>query len=398
MRLAAPKMLRWALVGVLLIAVITGFIPLSTGSPLPLTDMLDVWLILLGFTCVTRGRIESPLVFGLVAAYTIACVVPAIITQAPLSEFLRAYRWLLYLLLMILAIGRSWGDRPNLVRLTWFLLIAASVKYALMTLVLDSARPVLFLENNFEIPLFFGLVILTYNQLGKRRVAAVGLAGLIALLSQSRSGILAFACLVVFAFFASPGRMKALRALLFGIPLGSAAVGYVFASRSAGEIQMDRARFFNVFKHNVADWDLATWMFGTTPLTPLSTGSCASLSFYQSLIYSPEYDTCYSVVLHSFGMRVVYDAGILGLVLAFGIPLFAMLKSGVSKKVAFALLAIAVTNALSVSSINNPYVALPIFLAILYAGTNRQLPDSGELQATLNQPVVPDVTKRRIAP
>ena len=365
---AVPKFVRYALVGILALAVATGFIPLRDGSPLPLTGLLDIWLVLLGIASLIGGRVVSPPAIALVGTYALSRVIPAILTQAPPSEFLRAYRWLLYLLVMLLVIGRTWGPTPKISTLTWFLLSTATLKYLLTFAIYGSdVRPILFLENNFEIPLFFGLVIITFKTLGRWRMLAVGMCGIVGLLSQSRSGILAFACLLVFVLFATPGKAKAIRATVVGIPMVGAGTAYVFTSRAEGESSLDRVHFLEVFMDDVKDWDLTNWIFGTPPLTQMNPESCDRLRDYPELLYSTDYNTCYSVILHSFGMRVVYDAGIVGLLLAFGIPLFAMLKANVDKGVALSLMAIAVTNALSVSSINNPYVALPMFLAILCA-------------------------------
>ncbi len=47
----------------------------------------------------------------------------------------------------------------------------------------------------------------------------------------------------------------------------------------------------------------------TTPLLP---ASCADLSYYQTLFSYAGDGRCYSVILHSFIMRVIYDHGIIG--------------------------------------------------------------------------------------
>tara|TARA_B100000678_G_C18106791_1_gene461144 strand:- start:533 stop:829 length:297 start_codon:yes stop_codon:yes gene_type:complete len=66
-------------------------------------------------------------------------------------------------------------------------------------------------------------------------------------------------------------------------------------------------------------------------------------------------------------MRVVFDAGIFGLLLALFVAWYAMKSARVPLSVNLALLAVAFSNGFSVSGLNNPYVALPIVLAILLA-------------------------------
>lgn len=68
-------------------------------------------------------------------------------------------------------------------------------------------------------------------------------------------------------------------------------------------------------------------------------------------------------------MRVVFDAGLLGLVLAFGLIISTLRKAGVGWPLTLAVTAIALSNSFSVSGPNNPWVALVVLIAILFAGT-----------------------------
>lgn len=71
-------------------------------------------------------------------------------------------------------------------------------------------------------------------------------------------------------------------------------------------------------------------------------------------------------------MRVIYDAGLIGLALSILVPWFVMRRAGVGLALTAALTAISLANGASVSGINNPYVALPILVAILTAHTVTQ--------------------------
>lgn len=87
------------------------------------------------------------------------------------------------------------------------------------------------------------------------------------------------------------------------------------------------------------------------------------------------------MIFHAFVMRVIFDAGLLGLALAFGVIIYAMRKSGVSWLLTLCITAIALANGLSVSGPNNPWVAIVVLVAILLAGNSQRA-----LEAKKNSP------------
>lgn len=163
---------------------------------------------------------------------------------------------------------------------------------------------------------------------------------------------------------------------------------YTFQQRSIGATSIDRLNFLNVFLAEAQTWNILTWIFGTTPITPLSSGGCSRLSFYESLFSSAGDGSCYSVILHSFLMRVVFDAGLLGLLASILIPWLLMRWNYVSRLSALTLTGIAIVNGASVSGINNPYVALPILLAILVSRIHAQESKYQPSYATLSKSTI----------
>lgn len=365
-----PRVFGVALYSFLLIAAVVSFANLGGHSPLPTTALLDVWIVCFMAYCLVWGRTEEWLAFIFVVLYAVTRVFPAVATDAPLYDFAQAYRWVLYLMVFTVAVGRIWAGTRWLVITTWLLIGMAFVK-AVATLVVLGAdvRPTLLIENNFELALFSGLVAVIYRHLrGKERLGIMLLLGGLTFLSGSRSGAIAFFILAAFAV------SQARRASLLMQYLGALAIAVValvtvsiFESRTAQSGRIDRVHFFDVFLSETSDWGLFRWLFGTMPITPLSFGACSELSYYEKLFSSSGDGSCYSVILHAFNMRVVFDAGLLGLVLCLGVTWYAMRKAGVSVGVATTLLGIAVTNGFSVSGLNNPYVALPIIVAIVTA-------------------------------
>lgn len=365
-----PRIVEFSLYSIVAIVAFFGLI--KSGKEVSFaTEMLDAWFVLTCAVLFFRGKLRAPVALGLFVIYCVSRFVPLLYTSAPTSEFLRAYRWLLYLTVFLLAIGWEWSTRRLLTKLTISLLCVALTKYVVTVLLkgMDS-RPTLFLENNFELPLFVGLVVVTYKFLGKWKAFAVFLVAGLVLLGQSLSGALAFACLIAFVLwdlFQSHLRLRPIIPLL-GFSALLAPIAVVLSRK---QVASDRAKFLDVFLGETASWHIDNWILGTMPLTPLSPEGCSRLSYWTSLTFNTDLNQCYSVILHSFGLRVIFDAGITGAIIAFAVPVFACIAARVQPEIWVTLIAIAATNALSVSSLNNPYMAMPIVLAILVCGKPR---------------------------
>lgn len=366
-----PRFLRIVLYGLILIAAVTSVPQLGMYSPVPVGTLVDVWIIVFILTCVLRGRTQSVLLLLLLLGYLLSRFVPAIMTESPMPDFLQAYRWVLYLIAFALAIGRRWGPTRPLMHVAWLVIALALLKTVATIAVLGpSKRSGLLIENNFELALFCGLVAVLYSSMTYRaRMWTMLLLGALVVTSGSRSGAVAFAILVVYAVSQARGVSLFGRYIIaLAIPVLVYGVVQVFENR-ADVGGVDRLNFLGVFLSETTTWSPVTWLIGTTPLTPLSAGGCNSLAYYQALFSSSADGSCYSVVLHAFAMRVVYDAGIVGLVGAFAVTIYAMRRANVRPWLTAALALIAMANSFSVSGLNSPYVALPILIAIAMAGT-----------------------------
>lgn len=370
-RSAVPRLVMWALYLILIVAAVSSLPFIGQYGPLPTTALLDAWIILFVAACIIRGRTETVPLLLFLGGYLLTRIIPALVTGSPLEDFAQAYRWILYLIAFAFAVGRQWLPLQPLIRVMWALLFMAFGKAAATFVLLGPGeRPGLLLENNFELALFSGLIAVLYRHLGRAGWLAIIVLGLHTVLSGSRSGAVAFLILALYAI----SQVKLTRRNMFGQFLAVCAIPvlvlipvWVFSSRIES-VQIDRLNFLNVFLNETRDWNLWNWLFGTVPITPLSDG-CLQLSFYQALFSSVGDGSCYSVILHAFLMRVIFDAGLFGAVLAFGVAWYAMRRAGTHWKLAACLILIAGANSLSVSGLNNPYVALPILLAIATAGS-----------------------------
>lgn len=364
-----PAVLRNSLYALLLSAGVTSLPLLGRFSPLPVTALLDAWLLALLGWALFKGKTKSLALIGLLSVYLLSRTVPAVLFNAPVDDFLQAYRWVLYLVIFAAAMGRKWGSPKSLRRVTLALLVMAIIKSAATLVLLGRGqRPGLLLENNFELALFSGLIVVTYQFLGKSRWLAVVGLGALTIMDESRSGAVAFVIVAGYAVSQAKSANLFLRYLLaLALPALAFVAVLVFEARARTSSGIDRLNFARIFLENTSDWNAIQWIFGTTPITPLNPASCLQLSYYESLFSSRGDGTCYSVILHAFNLRVIYDAGLLGLCLAAVVTWLAMRRSGASLAITVALSAIAFTNGLSVSGLNNPYVALPVILAIVFA-------------------------------
>jgi hypothetical protein len=376
-RQEVPRLLRGALYALLVVAGVASLPFIGAYGPLPTTTLLDAWMIIFIVTCFVRGRTQHAVLFLLLVGYLLTRVIPAVAISAPVTDFLQAYRWILYLIAFALAVGRPWGRIKPVIGVTWALLSMALAKAAATYVFLGPGeRPGLLLENNFELALFSGLLAIVYTHLGRGKFWAIAMLGALTVLAGSRSGAIAFVILAVYAVFQARNANLLVKYVLFcAIP----AVGFVavsiFESREQVGRPVDRLNFLDVFLIETRDWTPLTWLFGTTPITPLSDVACARLSYFQLLFASTNDGTCYSVILHAFVLRVLFDAGIVGLLIAFAVTLFTLRKGGVAWGLTGTLALIAFSNGFSVSGLNNPYVALPILLAIVLAARSGYDPD-----------------------
>jgi hypothetical protein len=284
--------------------------------------------------------------------------------SASLPDFVQAYKSYIYLVALAFVVRKAAFQGRRLARVTTFLVAAFLLKYA-YSLVLGLAdRPGIFIENNFELIMLIGLVHLAWPYLGSRQtVVFLGLAATV-LISGSRSAALGLLCVYVGLYLRTSIRTWPLH--IAGVTAVGYAVLSVFTSRAAddGAVELDRLVFLNTFLYEVRDWPLWEFLTGSFPLTPLSPGSCASLSFYEILFSRTDPGTCYSVILHSFFLRGAFDHGVLGVVLLYALVWRGLRRSGTSVRDALSLLMLITVSGFSVSAFNNVFVAIVLAVAM----------------------------------
>ncbi|MGW9113399.1 hypothetical protein [Microbacterium sp. NPDC055683] len=367
-----PGWLSTLLYAILTIGGLASLPNIGSYSLLPVGTLLDAWIALFVAYCIVKGRTRTTGTILLLGAYFLTRVVPALYIGAPLGDFFQAYRWVFYLAAFCFAVGKSWGSVTPLKRVLWTLL-ALSFAKAVATLFVRglSARSGLLTENNFELALYCAAAIAIWPHLSSReRRWTLALLAAVVVLSGSRSGTIAFAVVLIFAISQARQASLVFRYLVvLIIPLAVYAIIEIFVSRAESG-GVDRINFLNVFLRETSDWNLIEWMVGTVPITPLSPEGCNTLAYYVYLFSSTGDGSCYSVIFHAFMMRVIFDAGLLGLFLTLFIAWSTLRGSGSSLATTLAVVGIAIANSFSVSGFNSPYVAVAVLISISVAGSS----------------------------
>lgn len=364
---ARSHKLATALQAILIISAILSFTQLDAFTPISTSLLLDAWLLITGaLVFFTNKHRRTRHVIILVVYLAVVIVFASLSTNSTLSDTAQAYRWVVYMIALVAIAGKELFSSSSITRFGRTLIYLAFLKYFLAKVVFNATeRPGLFIENNFELALFCGIAIILIRINGRQELATVFTLTAITLLSGSRSGVVTLA--IVWAFLILSSKLsKVTKALLVSIatPAIAALVFYIFNARyieDGGNI--DRLNFLQHFLYNVESWNLINWLFGTTPMTPLDTATCGSLAYYSELFSIKADGTCYSVILHAFLLRVVFDAGIVGLAFCTLAPISSMRAMTNDWMYIGALVSIAIVNSFSVSGFNNPYTIIPIIAA-----------------------------------
>ena len=349
--------------GVLGLAVV-GVLSAGAWNVLPAESLLEGVFILTTAFCVARpnraGRLMLVVALAYVALKTGLMVLRG---NSPWLDFIQAYKAYFYLIALAFFVRRRIFSGPRLATVVMVLLSACLVKYGYSQVFGMDSRPGVYFENNYELIMIVGLFYLAWPYLGRRRALMLGVLTLVVLLSGSRSGALALLLLFVVLIVRRSNRFWPLHILGFGVV--GVAVMTLFASRDPAGVQsIDRYNFLQIFLHEVQHWPLWEFLTGSYPITPLSPESCTALSYYDTLFSKTTPGVCYSVILHAYLMRGIFDQGVLGLGLLYVLVWMALRRSRASMRDAVLLLGILTISGTSVSAFNNVFAAIMLAVAL----------------------------------
>ncbi|PMH28222.1 hypothetical protein BCU71_06530 [Vibrio lentus] len=243
-----------------------------------------------------------------------------------------------------------------------FLLFSFAVKYSVL-IVLGYDRPMLLVENNYELLMlimFYAFISVYYT----KNVKLSLMLYFVVFVSGSRSALVT---LMAVEFILNSKRidfMFFIKSIIGLICLYIAQL--VFISRM-GELsidEIDRVRFFLYFLNELKNYDFYNLLFGVHSYVPLDSDTCFDLKFYKSF-FDKNTGDCYSSIFHAFNIRIIYDHGLLVMVVYFIVLIKVLFDNLESRSLILSLFTSIFLNGMSVSSLNNFYAVFPICVILL---------------------------------
>ena len=356
------------IIGFILVLAVFGIFSIYNFNVLPTKFLLIVLVSLLCIlflsTTLIRGRVIVNKYLFVITTISVFYIFVTFLNSVILHkvyflDYCIAYLSFFYLIVLSILYNKIPIDPRIFKKFFYILLCFFFLKYLITRIFGFMNRPGIFTENNYEL-LFLAFLILAYHHIYKKiSFLWIVIIFSIYILSESRSGILILATLLIFIFSDFSRKKDLLRFFIIFI-VSSISVFMVMKYRMASlSIEdTDRFRFFLVFLREIKGWNILNFLFGKHPLTPLSYQSCQELSFYKSLFSYSGKNICYAIILHAYVLRVLFNHGILGFIFVFYSVYKIILLSGYSNKEAFLVLLLLLINGLSVSSINNIFSVL----------------------------------------
>lgn len=349
----------------IIIITLFGLVSFPINDSIPSRLILEFFFFASGI-CVFFFSKNKLLPFQIIMIFYIffMYLVMATFYYGKILDFLLIYKSHIYFIFIFGFVGNRYFRSGDLAKILKILILLFFCKYLLWKLLGVSDRPQMYGENNFE--LIFLLLLYIIVEFFEERIEKLYLflLVLVFLMSGSRSGLAA----LIFVLTVVNFKKFDIKLFVGGIFLLilMVIIFNIFQSRlgSGGIDDIDRLRFFRYFLYDIRDWGVLNYLFGTAPITPMSNVTCSALASYDNLFSYHEAHVCYSVILHGYNVRMVYDHGLWGLFLAFYIVFYFLRSVGWSIRYTFAFLGTAFLTGLSISSLNNIFVVLGLAIAV----------------------------------
>lgn len=284
-----------------------------------------------------------------------------------LADFLIIYKSFIYLFMLSFFVGKQILPQVFLRKLFNLLLVLFTLKYILMKIFGFGfqGRPELFTENNFEIIMILILYIGVYSREQCINKKDLFYLSIIFVLSGSRSGIACFFILLFFIDFGRSIKIKLLKYILLAICLVGVLIIFFNRLGSQSIEDIDRIKFLFSFISEIKTWQVHNYIFGSSFMTPMSPSTSRALSYYHELFSDHSVLLTYSVVLHSFVLRTIFDHGIFGFCSLFYSIWRYLTFCLYTKNEKLIIVLILIATGLSVSSLNSIFVSLSLGLLLI---------------------------------
>ncbi|EMG9895041.1 MULTISPECIES: hypothetical protein [Enterobacteriaceae] len=358
------------IISIIIILSIGGLITYGSGgkefyNALPVESILDVTLIaIIIFNITNKFSTQEFFLSFILASYLLITVLIFLYRNNEgylLTDYILIYKCIFYLFLLSIPM-RSEINNYEILEVFNVLVLLYFLKYSISIFFFGIARPGIFVENNYELMLIILLYFAIMFHGVKVNPYIILIFYAVVLLSGSRSGIASFILARLFINNNKSSIIKTVSYVISFTILAAIAI-FLFYSRmdNGGIKDIDRVVFLFVFLNEWGSFNFIDYLIGKDIITPLSYGSCHQLSYYSTL-FSGTSGTCFSVILHSFILRTLYDHGILGLLFVSIVIYFILRRCMFSKKFIFVTMGIILFNSLSVSALNSIFVIFSLLL------------------------------------
>ncbi len=348
---------------------LAGLATYSDYNILPATPIFELVLFATAALLIRKPR--KKIAFFLFISFfyvSLSFAYSAFITGTHILDYAQAYKAFIYIIPLCFFYRRKVFSSDQLCVFVKVLLIFFLLKYS-YSIVLNvnermGSRPAILVENNFELIFLITVFYIASPFLGKTKNFWFLVLAIITVISGSRSSL--GALMIAFAGIYLNRLTIKTAFYLFLFLLLTIVVFFIFYSRlEGGDIEsIDRFRFMLIFIEETKNWGLPNYAFGTAPVTPLSGTSCSLLGYYQTLFSYSGDGSCYSVILHSYIMRALFDHGLVGLAFLFLFIYRALRGCEYSPFQALCIIGIYFSSALSVSAMNSVFISIATAIAL----------------------------------
>ncbi len=308
------------------------------------------------------------------AYFFISLIYSTLYKSDHILDFLLSYKAFVYFLIIFFSLNKEMGTKKGFLYFYYMLLAFFFLKYTLSVGLSLNIRPVVYRENNFELLFVVLLFYLRHILVGRVKGVEWFIMTAILLLSLSRSAIplyLIVTCAIIFE------RLSIKKIIIFMPFIFVLVFSFILIllNRPGGGLEnIDRLVFLQVYMSEIQNMSLMNFLFGVERISPLSPESCQRLGFYKELFSYNNDGTCYSVILHSFVLRALYDHGFIMFIIILYVTYYLLRRARYSFRESFVVVLVVCLNGLSVSSFNSYFFPL---IMIIYLGFShlRQTPE-----------------------
>jgi len=346
---------------------VLGFANYGRAHIINVSTAFDILIVLSVFIYKPKFADKTSLLLFIVflSYFVISFLIATVFQGNHLLDFLLGYKAIFYFTLLFYFERNKIGGKQRFYQLYKWLVIFFLIKYVTSVLLSLNDRPLLFRENNFELMFLALLFYLRCIHLDKVKGWDVLVITVIFLISGSKSAIPILFLILASVYLKGLTWKKIISFSLLGIVfVGAFATLLLSKYGLTGLGGIDRIAFFRVFYLEMINSSTLEILFGHMRISALLESSCNALYFYPGLFSFKNDGSCYSLILHSFLLRSVFDHGVVGTLILFYSCYLLLSRAGYSDRISYTFLGVVFLNSLSVSGFNSVFFALSMLMYI----------------------------------